>query len=545
MRMRHFLSAIIFALSLIIAAPATVMATGNEVVGKQIEQIIMNGESNIGSLDDDERLIQVFTYYADRSFKPIWVRDDGPKSKGKVLLDFLENIENHGLREFKYRVDAIRDLKGDTHPRALAEMEMLLTSAFIDLARDLTRGRVDPSEVSKQNNIPLPREYGSAYLLDGAEKADEMQPYLDSLMPQDKRYHRLVAALKTYRDIRTAGGWKPVPEGKTLKPGDSDARLPMLRELLVTVGDLDAATRPVGETYDEVTAEAVRNFQRRHGLTQDGVVGPTTLEEMNRPVDYRIRQLEVNLERRRWLAREPGGFYVFANLADQELKVVSDGKTVHTARIVVGKTYHKTPVFTEEMTYLVINPYWNVPASIANNEYLPKLKKDAGYLQRQGIRVLDRSGKEVNPFSVNWAGMSRMPYRLRQDTGEKNALGRVKFMFPNKYNVYIHDTPAKSLFNKDLRVFSHGCLRVENPFDLTEVILRDQGWSRARIDAQVQSGKRRIVKLKRKIPVYVTYITAFANKDGSVHFRRDVYGRDGELAEQLLTGGRFAEADNH
>jgi murein L,D-transpeptidase YcbB/YkuD len=197
------------------------------------------------------------------------------------------------------------------------------------------------------------------------------------------------------------------------------------------------------------------------------------------------------------------------------------------------------------MTYLVINPYWNVPASIANNEYLPKLKKDAGYLQRQGIRVLDRSGKEVNPFSVNWAGMSRMPYRLRQDTGEKNALGRVKFMFPNKYNVYIHDTPAKSLFNKDLRVFSHGCLRVENPFDLTEVILRDQGWSRARIDAQVQSGKRRIVKLKRKIPVYVTYITAFANKDGSVHFRRDVYGRDGELAEQLLTGGRFAEADNH
>jgi murein L,D-transpeptidase YcbB/YkuD len=174
MRMRHFLSALISHTEPDPVRPRRCcMAAGNEVVGKQIEQIIMNGESNIGSLDDDERLIQVFTYYADRSFKPIWVRDDGPKSKGKVLLDFLENIENHGLREFKYRVDAIRDLKGDNHPRALAEMEMLLTSAFIDLARDLTRGRVDPSEVSKQNNIPLPREYGSAYLLDGAEKADE------------------------------------------------------------------------------------------------------------------------------------------------------------------------------------------------------------------------------------------------------------------------------------------------------------------------------------------------------------------------------------
>ncbi len=545
MRAIRLLTALALCLVLSLSSAAPSWAAGNEAVGKQIETIILNGESNIGSLDDDERLIQVFTYYADRNFKPIWVRDDGLKSKGKVLLEFLDNIENHGLREFKYRVDAIRDLIGDTHPRALAELEMLLTSAFIDLGRDLTRGRVDPSDVSKQNNIPLPQEYGAAYMLDGAEQADELQPYLDKLMPQDPRYHRLVNALKAYREIAAKGGWKPIAGASALKPGGKDVRLPMLRELLVTTGDLKPEDRPVGETYDEVTVAGVKAFQRRHGLTDDGVIGPTTLEQMNTPVEYRIKQLEVNLERRRWLSREPGGFYVFVNLADQELKVVKDEKTVHTARVVVGKTYHKTPVFTEDMTYLVINPYWNVPPSIANNEYLPKLKGDPGYLQRQNIDVLDKAGNVVNPHSVNWNGMSRIPFRLRGDKGEKNALGRIKFMFPNKYNVYIHDTPAKSLFAKDLRVYSHGCMRVEHPVTLAEVLIKEQGWSRDRIEKQIASGEQRIVKLTQKIPVYVTYITAFANKDGSVHFRRDVYGRDGELAEQLLTGGRFAEADDH
>ncbi len=545
--MRPYAHILFFALTLaasISLAKLPAHAAGNEIVGKTIESIIINGESNIGSLDDDDRLIQVFTYYSDRSFKPIWVRDDGMKSKGKMLLNFLGEIENHGLREFKYRLADIRALVGDPHPRALAELEMLLTSAFIDLARDLTRGRVAPKEVSKQNDISV-RELGAAYLLDGAEKADELQPYLDSLMPQDKRYHRLVAKLKEYRAIAAAGGWNQIPAGKALKPGAKDVRLPLVRDFLETTGDMESATRPVDDAYDDVTLAAVKKFQRRHGLTDDGVIGPTTLNQMNIPTARRIRQLEVNLERRRWLDREPGGFYVFANLADQELKVVKDGKTIHTARIVVGKTYHKTPVFTEDMTYLVINPYWNVPSSIANKEYLPKLKSDAGYLQRQGIRVLDKSGQAVNPYSVNWAGMRRMPYRLRQDTGNKNALGRIKFMFPNKYNVYIHDTPSKSLFSKDLRVFSHGCMRVQNPAQLAEVILGKQGWTLDRINSQIASGKRRIVKLKQKVPVYVTYITAWVNKDGSANFRRDVYGRDETLAEHLLTGGRFADADNH
>jgi murein L,D-transpeptidase YcbB/YkuD len=254
-------------------------------------------------------------------------------------------------------------------------------------------------------------------------------------------------------------------------------------------------------------------------------------------VQDRIRQMVLNLERRRWMTDDLGDFYVFVNLADAYLKVVQDvggrEKTVHTARLVVGKPYQRTPVFSENMSYVVFNPNWGVPSSIANKEYLPKLKTDAGFLARQKIRIFAGS-KEVDPFSVNWNALSRMPYQLRQDPGDGNALGRIKFMFPNPYNVYIHDTPSKSLFAKEERFFSHGCMRVQDPEMLGEVLLGSQGWTLDKIKAQIGSGKQKIVNLDKKVPVHVTYLTAWVNKDGSAHFRNDVYGLDKELATALL-----------
>jgi murein L,D-transpeptidase YcbB/YkuD len=240
-----------------------------------------------------------------------------------------------------------------------------------------------------------------------------------------------------------------------------------------------------------------------------------------------------------------GSFYVFVNLADAALKVVKDvgerEKTIHTARLVVGKPYSRTPVFTDNMEYVVFNPYWGVPASIANNEYLPKLRKDPGILARERIRVIGPSG-EISPYSVDWNGLSKVPYQLRQDTGEGNALGRLKFMFPNPYNVYIHDTPSKSLFAKENRYFSHGCMRVQYPEQLAEVILGSQGWTIEKIKAQIASGKQKIVTLSTKIPVHVTYLTAWVNKDGSVNFRNDVYGRDKKLAVVLFNKQQSASA---
>ena len=254
------------------------------------------------------------------------------------------------------------------------------------------------------------------------------------------------------------------------------------------------------------------------------------------PVAGRIRQMEVNLERRRWMDDDLGDYYIFVNVADQQMKVVRNGRTVHTARLVVGKPYNRTPVFSETMKYIVLNPYWNVPPSIANGEYLPKLKEDPAYLMRQGIRILSGSGDsagEIDPYSINWSSLDRMPYSLRQDSGGKNALGQVKFMFPNRFNVYLHDTPSKSLFAKDLRIFSHGCMRVEHPLDLAALLLAEQGWTRKKIDAAIASGKQRVINLAKPIPVHVTYLTAWVNEDGSVNFRRDVYDRDKQLASAL------------
>jgi len=257
------------------------------------------------------------------------------------------------------------------------------------------------------------------------------------------------------------------------------------------------------------------------------------------PVGERIRQIEANLERRRWMEDNPGRYYISVNVADQTLQVLRDGQVIHWARLVVGKPYSSTPVFSELMRYVVLNPYWNVPPSIATREYLPKLKRSPGALSRESIRIFSGSGgnaHEINPASVDWASLTRMPYSLRQDPGPKNALGRVKFMFPNRFNVYLHDTPAKNLFARDLRVFSHGCMRVEYPLDLAALLLKDQGWTHEKINAQVDSNQQRVINLAKPVPVHVTYITAWADETGTVEFRRDVYGRDKRLIAALGEG---------
>ena len=510
--------------------PQAAKAQSDAVAG-ELQYIIQDGVATPGADDDDERLIQVFTYYEDRGFKPLFVRDDGPKAKGKVLLEHLRNAAEDGLDPGSYRIAEIEKRLADPSPASLAEAEILFARAMIDYGRDLTAGRVEPRKVNKALFV-YPQGPGPLTLLEGAEQADDLGPYIATLAPQTPNYARLRDALAAYRAIATMGGWPKLPLGETLKPGMDDARVATLRTLLERVGDL-APGAHAGNVYDGAIVEAVKRFQYRHGLAEDGAIGPSTLAELNVPVEDRVAQIELNMERRRWMNDDLGPRYIFVNLADQYLKVVEDDKTIHTALLVVGKPFHSTPVFSEQMTYLELNPFWNVPPSIATNEYLPKLIRNPGVLEPENIRVL-AGNSEVSPWSVDWASISgRFPYLLRQDPGPKNALGRIKFMFPNPFNVYIHDTPSKSLFAKASRIFSHGCMRVQHPEQLAEVLLRDQGWSMTKLEQTIATGERRIVKLQRPIPVYVTYLTAFANKDGGVHFRKDVYGRDKTLAAAL------------
>jgi murein L,D-transpeptidase YcbB/YkuD len=293
------------------------------------------------------------------------------------------------------------------------------------------------------------------------------------------------------------------------------------------------------EFYDHQLAEAVVRFQERHGLASDAAVGPETLDALNVPIERRIEQMVVNLERRRWMPDDRGARYVFVNLADFELKVVHEPRTVFDTRVVVGAPYHRTPVFSAAMTYVEINPYWNVPASIARNELLPKIKEDPSYLAPNGFELLSDWGDgaaAIDPWSIDWSRITRetFAYRLRQRPGDGNALGRIKFMFPNQFNVYLHDTPARHLFERTERSFSHGCIRIDRPEEFGAVVLAADGWSRERLDAAIASGERMIVTLAQPLPVHIAYLTAWVNKDGTVNFRNDVYGRDAILADALL-----------
>jgi murein L,D-transpeptidase YcbB/YkuD len=517
----------------VLAWPGGVLAQEpRKEVAQELRKIIESGEV-VADIRDDEDLIQVFIYYQDRNYTPLWVRDAGPKFKAQEFVRALKAAGEHGLEPADYRMAEIDKRMASRDFRQLAELEIVLTRSFLDYAHDMTGGRVDPKAIDSELNLK-PRRGGTLRLIDGVEAADDISAeVLAKLAPRTPAYQRLKEKLAEYRALAKAGGWPKVAAGAALKPGMNEARVPQVREVLLQMGDLAQERAQPGNLFDKDLAEAVKFFQSRHGLEQDGVVAGATLAAMNTPVETRIAAMVLNLERRRWMEDELGQTYVFVNLADQHLKVVENEKSVHDTRLVVGKPYQRTPVFTELMTYVVFNPYWSVPPSIAVNEYLPKLKRDPGVLARENIRVLGPGGSEVSPFSVDWNGLTTVPYTLRQDPGQGNALGRVKFMFPNPHNVYLHDTPAKGLFARASRLFSHGCMRVQNPEALAEVLLKAEGWDRARIAKAIASNEQVIVNLKRKIPVYVNYLTAWVNKDGTANFRADVYGRDQRLAAAL------------
>jgi L,D-transpeptidase YcbB len=513
--------------------PQVAAAQQPKLVAQEIAQIVRDGQVPFGNDIDEERLFQVYAYYHLRSFTPIWVRDDGPKTKGRELLAVLRNAGADGLDPNDYYVGQLGDLMEQSDVRSLARLDLLLTRAFMDYGRDLSAGRVAPDSVDKEIHLN-PSPVDAAKLIHGAEEADNIGPYAISLAPQTDEYARLVALLAEYREIAAQGGWPTVPDGETLKPGMDDPRVPALRAYLSEVGDYFGDPDEPSTVFDDDLVEAVEAFQTRHGIDVDGAVGPATLKAINTPIEERIATMEINLERRRWMVDDLGERYVFVNLADQFLKVVDGGRTIHEAKLVVGKPYLRTPVFDETMKYVVINPDWTVPSSIARNEYLPKLQKSAGALEDKNIHVY-AGNERISPYSINWPAISKSNFRytLRQDPGPDNALGVIKFMFPNKFSIYLHDTPSKGLFARSSRTFSHGCMRVQDPIELGAVILGAQGWSADRIRQVVASGKKTVVNLETPLPVHVTYLTAWVNKDGSVHFRNDVYGRDKRLKDGI------------
>jgi len=518
-------------------------------IGPLLEQRLDVDASQAQSEQARKELLALRQFYEGRGFAPAWVGESGIDAPGRTLADVLTTVDLDGLQPVNYEADKIKALADSTDPADMAELEFTLSRSLVHYGRDLSAGRVEPNEVDSELYI-YPDPVQSLNLISSAASATDLAGYLASLAPQTDEYARLKQALADYRAIAAAGGWSRLPEGETLKPGMRDPQVASLQKRLVEAGDLEAPGADP-DLFDPKLEAAVKHFQYRHGLDIDGAVGKMTRAALNVPVEQRIEQMLLNMERRRWMPDDLGQRYVFVNLADFYLKVVDEPKTIFDSRVVIGKTYHRTPVFSNEMTYLEINPYWNVPPSIARKEILPKVRKDVAYLAENNMKVLSDWGANATPLDpakINWATMSasNFSYKFRQDPGPENALGRVKFMFPNQFNVYLHDTPSRSLFQRAVRSFSHGCIRVEKPLELAGVVLGLEGpagWDQAAVQGAVDSRERQIVRLERPLPVHITYLTAWVNKDGSVHFRDDIYGRDGHLAAALRRSNATGRID--
>ncbi len=343
----------------------------------------------------------------------------------------------------------------------------------------------------------------------------------------------LEKSLFQYRELAAQGGWPQVPGGPTLHEGDRNERIPLLRKRLVAGADL-AATAEQGDVFDEILTEGVKRFQTRHGLTADGTVGARTLSELNVPISERIRQLAASLERCQPLPPVLEQRHILINIADFTLKLYEDGKPVLSMPVIVGKTYRQTPVFNGRISSLVLNPNWVVPHSIATKDLLPKIKKNPGYLSQLHLRVFQgwKDAAEIDPATINWANLSttRFPYRLRQDPGPANSLGRVKFLFPNPYDVYLHDTPARELFHKDSRTFSSGCIRIAKPLDLAVYLLQGTKLnSMDAVTAAISREKTQQIVIPAPIPVHIVYMTAWVDREGIIQFRSDIYNRDPAL----------------
>jgi L,D-transpeptidase YcbB len=478
--------------------------------------------------------------YETSGYQPVWLVNGRARREIGVLRDAIRRAAEDGLDPAEYDVGAAQTLeaargrglfKKEGAPEPLMDADVRLSYTFLKFAMHLERGRVPPGQVDK-HWFGSQRDEDLVQALKVSLGSGNLGETLERLKSQHPQYAALKKVLARYRQAAANGGWRAVPAGLTSRPGRPDPPVALLRAHLVATGDLapsapaesGASAGSAAPVFDAATQEALKRFERRHGLPADGRLDRAVLAALNVPVEQRIRQIELNLERWRWLPEALGERYVVVNIPTYHLTAVDHGQVALQMRVVTGKQDSPTPIFSDEMTTVVFSPYWNVPPDIARSETIPAVMRDPGYLGRNNLEVV-RAGHVVDPWDVDWSRPGDLQFRQRP--GAQNALGGVKFIFPNQFDVYLHDTPADALFASVERDYSHGCVRVEKPLEMAQWVLQDRPeWTPEKIQEAMRAGREQHVALKRHIPVYIVYETVWVDDDGTVEFRDDIYGHD-------------------
>lgn len=479
----------------------------------------------------------VAQFYRDTKFEPIWTAsDESSRLRRAALFRALEEAGTHGLPDRSAEIaDLMNILRNVQTTRDLGRAEVAMSRALVNYAADLQTGLLEPRRIDEGIVRKKHQPDFASYLTGIRDQAPVA--FLRSLAPQNPQYQALLREKMRLEALQAAGGWGPTVSAKKLERGDQGGAVIALRNRLIEMGYLE---RSASLRYDTALEGAVQKFQAAHGLEADGVAGAGTIAEINKPVSARLKSVLVAMERERWLTPDRGERHILVNQTDFTAKIIDNGEVTFQTRSVIGKDHsdRRSPEFSDVMEHMVINPSWYVPRSIITKEYLPKLKANPNAVGH--IEITDSRGRKVNRSTADFSQYTarNFPYAMRQPPSRKNALGLVKFMFPNKYNIYLHDTPQKSLFQREVRAFSHGCIRLAQPFEFAYALLAKQTENPKQFfDRILSSGKETKVDLEQQVPVHLIYRTAFVTPEGRAEYRRDVYGRDAKVWAALERAG--------
>jgi murein L,D-transpeptidase YcbB/YkuD len=506
-----------------------------DLSGSLQEQLATGETLQILPAPDWPRLRQIYHNHGNRL---LWHDPSGRiASAGGALQRFIRDSARLGVEPRNYHAQHLDDPQLP-QVQQVVRNDLLLTDGFLRLSRHLAQGQLDPGSVDPQWKIPV-EQLDSAQLLDRAVINLDPVPALESLSPRSRSYRRLLQALAEYRRIADRGGWPALPAAPLLHPGAQHELIPRLRQRLIASGDHGDGVPDNPDLYDPPLQQSVERFQQSHGLKRDGIVGPNTRAALNISVEQRIAQIASNLERWRWLPQHLGERYILVNIGGYLLQLVDRDEVQMEKRTIIGQPKRNTPSFTTRVTHLVANPTWTVPRRIAVEDLLPEQRRDSEYLLRKNIRILQREGEQwvdQDPAMIDWGEYNKynFPFQLRQSPGDGNSLGRIKFHMPNPYAIYLHDTPARGLFEQPVRDFSSGCVRVQDIGELVDQLLTDSDLERTvSFYDQLESRESGYIRLAEPIDVFLVYFTAWVDTSGEVQFRPDIYNLDRPLILSL------------